>query len=478
MLRGWSPFFSMLRLIRGALFTPFTSNKLVSVHYPKHLLCLMRIAAIASLLLPVWVHAETVDSRQPGWTSKQLLQQIVGIALLRSPGLHESEAQWHASTMDTEEARSGRWPRVELTGSSAARQFGAANPYGNGTTGRAGVVLAYTLFDGGKTRDLIQSKQFSEEAAHAKYQMAREQVLFDTTHAFFQILKYQSLIRYDQAHIARLEMLVQKMTGIVQGIPGRRSELTQTQARLLQAVDNKVAAEAKLREYRIQLAKLIGNENMPPLDDVSLPGIDLLSPQDALEQARHSHPILSATEADRQALTLSAKSVRDGHWPALELQVTRMSGVDIMGYPDPGQTFLYFKWNAFQGFAAAAQEKALLARANAADEKHRQALLDIEYKLNSAWADYQNQTARVAGLQALVSNTERVRDDYYEQWEQLGRRTLLEVLTAENEHLNTLSSLLSSEFDRHIALARLRFESATLANWLATEDSAGAEASH
>jgi len=59
-----------------------------------------------------------------------------------------------------------------------------------------------------------------------------------------------------------------------------------------------------------------------------------------------------------------------------------------------------------------------------------------------------------------------VRLDYREQWEALGRRTMLEVLTAENEHMSTLVSLASSEVDQHLAATRLRFESGTLVAWM------------
>jgi outer membrane protein TolC len=48
----------------------------------------------------------------------------------------------------------------------------------------------------------------------------------------------------------------------------------------------------------------------------------------------------------------------------------------------------------------------------------------------------------------------------------LGKRSLLEVLTAENEHLSTLVNLATSELDQQLALARLRFESGTLVSWM------------
>ncbi|TAJ80121.1 MAG: TolC family protein [Gallionellaceae bacterium] len=395
------------------------------------------------------------------------LQKLAAIALQRSPQLRDTEAAWHAAQMDTEDVRGARWPRVDITGTSQAKTFGPGNPYGNGTTNRVGVTLTYNLFDGGKTGKQISAKEHQEISAHAKYLQIREQVVFDTTSVYLQILKYRKLVELHQQNAERLAVLANKMDEIVQVIGGRRSELTQATARLLQAKENRAAAAAKLNEYNVQLLKLIGAENMAKTTGGKMPTITPIPPATGMSVAKQSHPLLVAAEADRLALDDTATAIRKGnYWPVFEVQASKMSGVDIMGYSDPGQMYLTFRWNAFQGFSGKAQEKAVLERANAAQEKYQQAVFDIEYKLNSAWTDYQNQHERIISLRILAMNTEQVRNDYYSQWETLGKRSLLEVLTAENEHVTTMINLASSELDEQLALARLRFESGTLVAWL------------
>ncbi len=397
----------------------------------------------------------------------RFLQQLTGIALQRSPQSRDAEAAWHAAQMDTEDVRGGRWPRVDIVGTSKAKTFGDSNPYGNGVANRVGVTLTYNLFDGGKTGKQISAKEYQEQSARAKYLQTREQTIFDTTNVFLQILKYRRLVELHQQNAERLTVLVNKMDEIVQVIGGRRSELTQALSRLLQAKENRAAAEAKLREYEVQLIKLVGAENLPKTKNSVMPHIVPITPEAGMEVAKKSHPLLLAAEADHLAFSDTATALRKGnYWPLFELQASKMSGVDIMGYNDPGQMYMTFKMNAFQGFSGKAQEKAVLERANAAQEKYQQTMIDIEYKLNSAWTDYQNQHDRIGSLHILALNTEQVRNDYYIQWETLGKRSLLEVLTAENEHVSTMVSLVSSELDEQLALARLRFESGTLGVWL------------
>lgn len=405
-----------------------------------------------------------------GRADADMLKRLSGIALLRSPQLRDAEAAWHAAQMDIDDAKGARWPRVDVNANSKSKMFGTGNPYGNGTTNRATLSVSYTLYDGGKIGKQISAREYQEQSARAKFLQVREQTAFDTVSAYLQILKYRRLVELHQQNIERLELLVAKMSEIVQTIVGRRSELTQATARLLQAKDSKTAAEARLREYEIQLLKLVGPENLPKAAVDSVPAIAPIAPEAGMEAAQKGHPLLLAAEADKLALTATAEAIRKGnYWPTFDLQASKTSGVDIMGYSDPGQMYVALKWNLFQGLSGRAQEKSMLERANAAQEKYQQTVFEIEYKLNSAWADYTNQMERVASLKVLATNTEQVRSDYFAQWETLGRRTLLEVLTAENEHVSTMVNLATGELDQQLASARLRFESGTLALWLFSE---------
>ncbi len=406
----------------------------------------------------------------PRNAANDLLRQLSGVALLRSPQLRDAEATWLASKNDVEDAKGALWPRVDVSGNSKAKKFGTGNPYGNGITNRVTLSVTYPLFDGGKISKDISAKEYQEQSAQAKVMQANEQTVFEVSSAYLQILKYRRLADLYQQNIDRLDHLVSKMEVIVQTMGGRRSELTQATARLLQAKDNKIAALAKLREFEMQLLKLVGPEYLTKISYETTPGIQPISLEAAKAKAMKSHPMLLATEADKMALSAVAGAIHAGnYWPTFDVQASKTSGVDIMGFSDPGQVYVAFKWNAFQGFSGKSKELAVLERANAAQEKYLQTKLEIEYKLNSAWSDYNNQTDRIASLKVLAVNTEQVRGDYFAQWEALGRRSLLEVLTAENEHLTTLVNLASSELDQQIALARMRFESGTLVSWMFEE---------
>lgn len=137
-----------------------------------------------------------------------------------------------------------------------------------------------------------------------------------------------------------------------------------------------------------------------------------------------------------------------------------------VGYSDPGQVYLALNWNAFQGFAGEAARKANAARALSAEEKYQQSLNEIEFMLNSAWADHETQSRRIASMETLKQESWQVREDYYIQWQELGRRSLLELLASETEYLNAEVGLINSKIDRSVAASKLYTEAGVMADWL------------
>ena len=394
------------------------------------------------------------------------IQHLVELALRHSPEVRDAESAWQAAQNDFEEAKGALWPKVDFNATSAAAKLGkGGNPYGNGTLNRLGATLSYTVFDGGRTSSLIASKQHIAHSIEAKYLLARNKIAFDTSNAFLQIARQQLLIIAYQGHLTQMKKLEKSMIEIVKVMPGRRSEFTQVSARVLQAEENLNNAVSKKRDYQIELIKLVGEKIR--IDDVKESEIELepLSLEVALLRAEE-HPAIQLADAEVSASKDQVEVSQATQAPQLDLVASKLNGVDQMGYADPGQVYLSVKWNAFQGFSSKANERAALARAESSGEKLRQAVSDVEFKLNAAWADYKTQTLRITNLLILKQGTDQVRQDFFDQWQSLGRRSLLEVLGAESEHLNTVVSLINSQVDQAIAASKMHFESGEMAGWM------------
>jgi outer membrane protein, adhesin transport system len=396
------------------------------------------------------------------------LQALVLQALDRSPSIREAQANWRATEQDVNQSRSALWPRLEFNANSSAAKLEQGK--GNALSQRAGATVSYNVLDFGKTRKQIEARQFQALAYQDRVLIARETTTFDTVSAYLQLIKHQRLIRIYEQHIIELRALVDKLSEIVAVFEGRRSELTQAQTRLGQARDALLSVKARQREFQLVLMRQTGaGAASQPLPD-TLPTFPASGIGSLIEEASLRHPAVRSARSEAASARALAAETHAGQRPQVDLQLNKQTGVDANGISSPAQIFVSARWVAFEGFAAKASEQAQLDRAQAADERASQLLIEIEFNVETAWADYEAQSSRVQELTQLVKGTAQVRKDYYDQWRELGRRSLLDVLTAENEHLSTKLSLATSEVDQAIALAKMRFEAGTLKEWIVGDD--------
>jgi len=418
-------------------------------NWPSALVC------AAMVLTSVFANAASSPA-DPGLAQLRLL---VRDSVNRSPAIREAQANWRAAEQDTLQSRAGAWPKLDISANS-----GSARLESGGSTGPANIALSatYSVFDFGRLRHQVDAREQQAGALENQLRTVVDTTIYDTATAYLQWIKQTRLNKVYDQHIVELSGLIDKLAATVQVLPGRRSELTQAQTRMAQAQDALAAVKAKQREYQLSLARLTGLSLTPGLSMADLPVLPT-DTEGLLEAgAQEDHPTLRAARAEAAAARARLAEIQAGQKPQIDLQASKQTGTDVYGAPSPAQLFVTARWTAFDGGGGRTQIQALLERARSADERADQLALDIRFNISTAKADFEAQTRRIELLRQLISGTDQVRKDYFDQWRELGRRTLLDVLTAENEHLNTRLSLVASEVDQTLALLRMRHEASGL----------------
>lgn len=91
--------------------------------------------------------------------------------------------------------------------------------------------------------------------------------------------------------------------------------------------------------------------------------------------------------------------------------------------------------NAFEGYVGQSQEKSQLAQVLSEEECARRLRPEMGCTLHSAWDDKLTSQRRAQDLVQLDKSTDPVSLDFDDPCQTLGRRSLLDALTAEIEHL-------------------------------------------
>lgn len=396
---------------------------------------------------------------------RAIFYRAVMIALERSPQMRGTQLQVDAAKEDVNNAKGQRWPQVDVTSNSRRYEFGGGSRSASESNMPAfGVNVATNLIDFGQTSNTIKSKEYSVKAADAQTQAKAEDLAWQVSSGLVELSKQRLIIEMSKQYVARMQELVTMLSGIVAADQGRRSELTQATGRYLQAQSALDNAVAKARDTEIQLYRLIGETQvpLPPAVQWQLQPSDLNRLLVAVDQ----HPTLQQARAQSQAAFAEADALKSSSLPKINWVVSKDTGKDYYGREQSWQTGINVSWGLFRGGSAKAAEQAAVQRAAAMREESEDQRDDLQQRVRAADQDARSMLQRADLYRNLTRESDRIRLDFFDQWYHLGKRTLLDVLSAESDYYNNRVAEVTNRFDGYSAIFRSYASAGELINWL------------
>lgn len=385
-----------------------------------------------------------------------------------SPALKSSVAQTDAAAASVDEAKGQRWPQLDVSASSATKEFGGGvkSDGSQSNVPALGVSMATNLIDFGQTSRTIESREERVTSAQQAAQAQREELAMQVSNALIEWNKQQRIIAISQQYVARMTELTTMLSGIVQSDTGRRSELTQAKGRLLQAQSYLENAESRARDVEITLNRLMGNSRvtLPASDRWAMNFGDLNRQLASLDD----HPLILRANAETRAGFKEAEAIKASGLPKLNWTVTKSTREDQLGRQQAWQTGINVSWGLFRGGSTNAQEIAAIKRAEASRQQVQEQRRDLENRVRAASQDAHSMADRAALYKSLIVESDRIRKDFFDQWYHLGRRSLLDVLSAESDLYNNQVSEVSNRFDSYAAIIRGYSSAGILSRWLTT----------
>lgn len=407
----------------------------------------------------------TQNSRALGEAEvRALFWRAVSEALYQSPALNSAKATWQASEESVSEAKGQRWPQIDLTSNSRSVGLGSGERAVDDQVATFGLNVVTNLYDFGQLNQTIQSREEKVDAAKFGVRAEMENIAWQVSNAMIELNKQQLLIQISNEYVSQMDKLVTMLQGIVNSDAGRRSELTQATSKLLQAQSQLNNAVARARDYEIILSRYLGNLAL------TLPNTSIwrIPPQNLEAQLGQvsMHPQILQARADVQSARSEAKAIRSSGLPSLNWVVSKSTAKDYNGREQALETGIQLSWGVFRGGSTLASEKAALLRAEASKEKADDQLQELKRKVIAADQDAKTGLQRAELYLSLTKESDKIRHDFYEQWYHLGKRSLLDVLTSENDYYNNRVNEVTNRFDAYNAIFKGYADSGTLIPWL------------
>src|SRR5690606_17761685 len=220
---------------------------------------------------------------------------------------------------------------------------------------------------------------------------------------------------------------------------------------------------ANLHDASARYLRVVGDLPAAELVPTNLNGAPL--PADvtrALDLAYQGNPGFHAAIKNIVAAQATVKVERAGYYPRAELRARQGTTLNNNGfderfdddrYGDEGVIELALTYNLYNGGANRAAIRRSLEEVNQARDQRDQACVDLRQSTQVAFNDSRRLTEQLMSLEQHRRASDKVRIAYSEQFN-IGQRTLLDVLDAENEFFQASRAHVSALSELTIARAR------------------------
>ncbi len=442
------------------------------------------LAAVAALLLCAGVRANCLDEDKletlPAASSpaaagapaepRRLLQQLVGDALARNHGVGAARLLAEAAEQDVGEAEANKKPQASLNASVNPSLESAKGGSSSSLQARAGISLSQTLYDGGRGDRLVDWRRGQAEAARLGLLSTQEQIALSTTSMALERSRFRmQAVIYGQ-NVRKMGCLVQALETIVAADKGRTSELVQARKQLQQAELQQVQAQSQARQVEARMRRVVG-DGLPGTEGMATLLLAVPELPAVLSAAERSVDI-SQLAANASALRQIARVVEAGNKPQVSWNVggsalvTSGGGVTLSSPRSAslsaGVTLSVPILNPsieYSGQAARKRaEAADLQRADALEQR-RQRIVDVHEQAGNAFE-------RLKRVGLVLRDSDRLRNFTLQQWQQMGRRSLFDVIASESDHYNLRVQYVNALHDGQQMNATLTSLGTGLSAWL------------
>jgi len=389
----------------------------------------------------------------------ETLREALAKAYASNPTITGQRAAQRATDETVPIARASGLPGVNATGSITDNILQANNNFLNPErSGNGQLNLSVPLFQGGAVRNAVRAAETRVDAGRATLRGTEATTFTNVVAAYMNVIRDEAITSLNQQNVRVLEVNLRASRDRFQVGDLTRTDVAQSEARLALARAQLQQAEAQLISSRENYIAVVGTPPVALEEPPVLPNLPN-SPNTAVSVALESNPNLIAARRQADATRFDIGVAKANRLPRLSA-VTGGTYFNYLGslpsvstVPNAGTAAtagLQFTLPLFQGGRPAAQVRQAEAQRGQALEAVTATERAVISQARSAYAVWQSSQQVIASSETAVSanklSLEGVRAE-----NSVGTRTILDILNAEQELLNSQVTLVTARRDAYVA---------------------------
>ena len=403
-----------------------------------------------------------------GPAAAETLQGALAKAYANNPTLTGARAGQRAIDETVPIARSQGLPNVGV-GSGFNQQVIQGSGGGSGSGGfqqpdrsvSIGPTISVPIYLGGQVRNSVRAAEQRVEAGQASLRATESSLFSQVVGAYMDVLRDQAVVSLNRGNVSVLEVDRQATGDRFEIGDLTRTDVAQSEARLAFARSQLRGAEAQLIGSRERYIRLVGDapvDLQPPPQLPGLPG----SPTQAVEVALEENPDIEAAQNRVEASDYDIRVARAARLPSVTVNgqagyVNYLGsgggGIGTAGF-DNSTTSATVGVSAnipiFQGGRPAAQIRQAQARSSQTIEQLIETERSVVAQARAAYAALQASQQDIQSSQTAVE-ANRLSLEGVRAENSVGTRSILDILNAEQELLNSQVTLVTARRDAYVA---------------------------
>ena len=409
-------------------------------------------------MLRKFISASVVAALMAGTASADTLREALVSSYQTNPTLTAQRETLKGTDATVAIAKAAGRPTVSATVglNRTLTQSGLLINGGKGPTVSASVDLNYPFFQGGAVKNSVKAAQTRVEAGRATLTAVEGDVFTQAVTAYMDVIRDRSVVELNLNNVKVLETNLQATQDRFQIGDLTRTDVAQSEARLQLGRSQLAVAQGQLTASEATYRQVIGHapgQLAPPPPLPPLP----TSADEAVRIALADNPDLVSISRQAIAAGYDVNVARASRLPTLSgvLSETYVNNVANNNSPFPNRgnattAGLSARVPIFQGGLPSARIRQAQAQQGQALEQVVGTERAVVQAARAAFANYEAaQNSIQAETVAVQANELALEGNRAEQ--SVGTRTIIEVLNAEQELLNSQVALVSAKRDAYVA---------------------------
>lgn len=413
--------------------------------------------------------SRTTNQLAPLPEGPMTLRQTIEFGLANNPEV--AARVWDASAAQArqDEAFGARLPRLDLV-SGVTQQLDPQRliplkregdpPLFSDNIASSELVLSLPLFTGGRLINQVKVADLLEHAARHRFARSREELVFNVTSVFYNILAQRHVIESLTFSEKALTEHLKRIDALISAQKAAKVDRMRTEVRLADIEQQRVREKNLMAIQHQALGTLLGISEA--IDELPLTGeletdqdSAMPDPETALATAWRERSDYLAARAALEAQAGNVDVAKAGHWPTISMQAGyggRWATGSTTGLGDRtgdvGRVGVVMDLPIFQGGQVGAKIREQRAALAATQERLRALELQIKLDVESALLNLESAGQRAKALKksiALAKESLRIEQLKYE----LAKGAIVDVLDAQ-------AALLASETAYYRILAEFQ----------------------